>query len=240
MPTTLSNNVAGQMTGILSDPEFRTALQALEHRQGVETLAEPECVTTGGRQTQMRATDISEFVTNFSLKETSTNSAVVPQTQKIETGSRVDVVPWVLSDGYTIDLTTIVSQLKFIGYDQVTNDVFATNSIGGKIQLPTASPGFRVQKANATVNLWDGQTLVLGNLKSDFVGGDGQIHNESKFLQEAEKKNGTADKELLVFITAWIVDPAGNRVHTDDEMRQIQEKTKSYAPPQPNISSPSP
>src|SRR5208282_3934481 len=83
MPTTLSNNVAGQMTGILSDPEFRTALQALEHRQGVESLAEPECVTTGGRQTQMRATDISEFVTNFSLQETSTNSAVVPQTQKI-------------------------------------------------------------------------------------------------------------------------------------------------------------
>jgi Flp pilus assembly secretin CpaC len=239
MPTTLSNNVAGQMAGILSDPEFRTALQALEHRQGVETLAEPECVTTSGRQTQMRATDISEFVTNFSLKETSTNSAAVPQTQKIETGSTVDVVPWVLSDGYTIDLNTIVSQLKFIGYDQVTNEVFATNSIGKVFHLPTVSPGFRVQKAIATVNLWDGQTLVLGNLKSQFVGGDGQIHNESKFLQDAEKKNGTADKELLVFITATIVDPAGNRVHSDDELRQIQEKSKSYAPPQPNISTPS-
>jgi hypothetical protein len=71
------------------------------------------------------------------------------------------------------------------------------------------------------------------------VGANGEIRNESKFLQDAEKKNGTADKELLVFITAWIVDPAGNRVHSDAEMRQIQEKTKNYAPPQPQISSPS-
>ena len=77
-------------------------------------------------------------------------------------------------------------------------------------------------------------------MKNDFIVGDRQTDNESKFIQEAEKKNGTADKELLVFITATIVDPAGNRVHSDDELRQIQEKTKSYAPPQPKISTPSP
>jgi Flp pilus assembly secretin CpaC len=241
MPTTLSNNVAGQMTGILSDPEFRTVLQALEHRQGVETLAGPECVTTSGRQTQMRATDTDEIVTNYAFRESTSNSiAVVPQTGKFEIGPMVDLVPHVLADGYTINLTAIASMREFLGYDNVTNEIFATNNIGKKIHLPTVSPGFRVQKATATVNLWDGQTLVLGNLKSDFVGGDGQIHNESKFLQDAEKKNGTADKELLVLITATIIDPAGNRVHSDDEIRQIQEKAKSSIPPQPKISSPSP
>ncbi len=233
------------MTGILSDSQFRTVLQALEHRQGVETLAEPEAVTSSGRQTQMRATVLENILTNYALQETSSKPAVVPQIAKLEIGPTVDVVPWVLSDGYTIDLTTIVSQLEFIGYDQVTNDVFATNSIGKVFHVPTVSPGFRVQQAKAIVNLWDGQTLVLGNLKSQFVGAkfvgaNGEIQNESKFLQDAEKKNGAGDKELLVFITAWIVDPAGNRVHTDDEMRQIQAKTKSYAPPQPKISSPSP
>ena len=239
MPTTLTNKVAGQMVGILNDPEFRTVLQALEHQKGVETLAEPECVTTSGRQTQMRATVSENISTNFTLQETSGRPTVVPQNAKFEIGPTLDVVPWVLSDGYTVDLTTVVSHLTFIGYDNETIAVFATNSIGNRFQLPTVSPGFRVQKANAIVNLWDNQTLVLGNLKSDFIGGDGQPGKESKFLQEAEKKKGTADKELLVFITATIVDPAGNRVHSDDELRQIQEKTKSYAPPQPNISSPS-
>jgi len=228
------------MLEIITADKMKPLLHQLESAGRAETLAEPEAVSTSGRQVQMRATTIIELVTNFAFQTSSSNStAIVPQTGKIETGPTVDLIPHVLADGYTIDLTTIVSQLKFLGYDQVTNEVFATNSIGKVLHLPTVSPGFRIQKAVATVNLWDSQTLVLGNLKSDFVGGDGQIHNESKFLQDAEKKNGTADKELLVFITATIVDPAGNRVHSDDEMRQIQEKAKSYAPPQPTFPSPS-
>ena len=245
MPTTLSNNIAGQMVGILNDPEFRTVLQALEHRQGAEILAEPEAVTISGRQTQMRATSTEIILTNFTFQETSSNSAVFPQNAKYEIGPAMDFVPWVLSDGYTIDLTTIVSESKFIGYDQVTNDVFATNSIGKVFHVPIVSPSFRVQQGKAVVNLWDNQTLVLGNLTNltnKFVGFSGgrAITAESQFLKDLEKKQGTTDKELLVFITATIVDPAGNRVHSDDEMRQIQERTKSYAPPQPQISTPSP
>ena len=34
------------VTGILSDPNFRAVLHALEQRSGVEKLAEPEVVTT--------------------------------------------------------------------------------------------------------------------------------------------------------------------------------------------------
>lgn len=237
MPQLFSNAVAGPMTGILSDSEFRAALQVLAPQQGVVMLAEPECVTTSGRQTQMRATATELILTNFALQESPSNSTgVVPQSGKFEIGPAVDVVPWVLSDGYTIYLSTIVSELIFLGYDSETNAVFATNSIGEKIHLPTVLPGFRVQKAEAHVNLWDNQTLVLGNLKSNFVGGDGQIHNESKLLRDAEKKNGTADKELLVFITATIVDPAGNRVHSDDDL----PFNPATIPPQPKIPSPSP
>ncbi|HEX5398221.1 MAG TPA: hypothetical protein VFY06_04160 [Verrucomicrobiae bacterium] len=146
----------------------------------------------------------------------------------------MDLVPRVLDDGYTINLTAKAELLEFVGYDSATNRIYATNDIGRRISAPTVRPGFRVQQAEATVNLWDNQTLVLGNFKSDFIGSDGQPANESKFLQAAEKKNGTTDNELFVFITATIVDPAGNRVHSDDEIRQIQKKTKSYAPQQPH------
>jgi type II secretory pathway component GspD/PulD (secretin) len=249
MPTTLSNNVAGPMTGILSDPQFRTVLYALEHQKGVETLAEPECVTTSGRQTQMRATFTQMILTNFVLQGSLTNSSsivsqtgkvktgpVVPQIGKFEIGPTLDVVPYVLSDGYTINLTTIAQVLEFLGYDRATNTVYATNSTGQTVSWPMPRPSFRTQQAKAVVNLWDNQTLVLGNLKRDFVGGDGQIGTQSKFLQEAEKKNGTADKELLVFITATIVDPAGNRVHSDDKL----PFNPSAVPPQPKFPSPSP
>jgi type II secretory pathway component GspD/PulD (secretin) len=54
-----------------------------------------------------------------------------------------------------------------------------------------------------------------------------------RLFQSQSKTEITITKKLMVFVTATIVDPAGNRVHSDDEMRQIQEKAKSEIPPQP-------
>jgi hypothetical protein len=66
---------------------------------------------------------------------------------------------------------------------------------------------------SAQANVWDNQTLILAS------------------------DNPGADKtRLLVFITATIVDPAGNRVHSDDEL----PFNPSTIPLQPKISTPSP
>ncbi len=57
------------ITGILTDPNFRVVLHALEQRTGTETLAEPEVTTISGRQTQMRATQILTIITGYSLQQ---------------------------------------------------------------------------------------------------------------------------------------------------------------------------
>jgi Flp pilus assembly secretin CpaC len=57
------------ITGILTDPNFRIVIHALEQRSGFENLAEPEVTTTSGRQTQMRATDIVTIITSFSFQQ---------------------------------------------------------------------------------------------------------------------------------------------------------------------------
>ncbi len=57
------------VTGILTDPNFRVVLHALEQRTGFETLGQPEVVTTSGRQTQMRATSIIYIVTGFGFQQ---------------------------------------------------------------------------------------------------------------------------------------------------------------------------
>lgn len=64
------------ITGIMTDPNFRVVINALEQRSGTEELAEPEVVTTSGRQTQMRATQIISVVTgvNFQQGTASTTS----------------------------------------------------------------------------------------------------------------------------------------------------------------------
>jgi general secretion pathway protein D len=57
------------LTGILTDPNFRLVIKALEQRSGTEFLAEPEVTTISGRQTQMRATDIKYIVTGVGFEQ---------------------------------------------------------------------------------------------------------------------------------------------------------------------------
>src|ERR1019366_6026781 len=69
-------------------------------------------------------------------------------------------------------------------------------------------PRFTVRQVAATLNLWDGQTAVLGGLPvENYVNG-----------VVVKRKTTASGKELVIFVTATIVDPAGNRVHSDDEL----------------------
>jgi hypothetical protein len=63
----------------------------------------------------------------------------------------------------------------------------------GKIEsAPKPLPEFRVRQAVATPTIWDGQTFAMGMGKFD-------------------------GKERVAFVTVTIIDPAGNRVHSEDE-----------------------
>jgi Flp pilus assembly secretin CpaC len=216
----LTNSAAaGQFTGILNETNAKTVLRLLESRKGVETLAEPEVITTSGRQTQMRATQIITVITNMAYVESLTNGpgSIVPQMEQVETGPILDVVPYVLSDGYTINLTVIPSLTEFLGYDKPPDEHFSKYDT--RVQLPAVLPKFSVRQVTAALNLWDGQTVVVGGLsEKNYVNGKLSV----------EKSNAN-EKELLVLITATIVDPAGNRIHSDGEM----PFAKAGIPPQP-------
>src|SRR5437868_3613199 len=68
-------------------------------------------------------------------------SAITATTSQIETGPVLDVVPYVLSDGYTINLTLIPSLTDFNGYDTPPNLANVTGSLN-VVQLPIVLPNF--------------------------------------------------------------------------------------------------
>jgi beta-lactamase regulating signal transducer with metallopeptidase domain len=217
---------------ILSAASFRKLMQTLEAKSGTETLAEPEVVTTSGRQTEMRATVIQTIITNYAFHAAGTNSAIYPQTDRVETGPVLDIIPYALSDDHTINLTLITSLKVFLGYDQPS-----TNAAGNYIKeydvtLPVVLPSFRVQQTSAHVNLWDGQTVVLGKPQQHFYDGDKEVGAQPDYFVKTKKSRGQpdeVDKELLVFITVTLVDPAGDRIHSDED----SPFTKDGIPPQP-------
>ncbi len=57
------------MTGILTDPQFRVVMRALEQRTGVEVLSAPEVTVLSGRQAQMKATDVQNIIMYYGFSQ---------------------------------------------------------------------------------------------------------------------------------------------------------------------------
>jgi general secretion pathway protein D len=51
------------ITGIMTDPQFRVVIRALEQRGGVDVLSAPKVTTVSGRQAQIQIIDLKTIVT---------------------------------------------------------------------------------------------------------------------------------------------------------------------------------
>jgi type II secretory pathway component GspD/PulD (secretin) len=160
-------------------------------------------------------------------------SSIQPVTTQVETGPILDVVPYVLSDGYTINLALIPSVTEFVGYATPPPIPDVTGNLN-VVQLPVILPEFTVRQVVTTVNVWDNQTVVIGGLISSSVQSTkdkvpviADLPLVGRFFQSQSKS--TQKKNLMIFVTATIVDPAGNRVHSDDDLPFAQNSV----PPQP-------
>ena len=158
-------------------------------------------------------------------------SAITPNQQSIEVGPVLDVIPYVLSDGYTVNLTLIPSLTEFVGYD--TPPQIPGVNVANVVEVPTILPRFTVRQVITTVNIWDNQTVVLGGLiasttssTKDKVPVLGDLPLVGRLFRS--EANVSEKKNLVIFVTPTIIDPAGNRVHTDEELPFAQ----SSVPPQ--------
>lgn len=198
------------LNGILTSDIASNTLKYLKARDGVEVLAEPEVVTLSGRQAQMRATQVATVITNFSLVETNDVPSILPQTTTVETGPVIDVMPFLLSDGYTIEMPVVATMTDFLGYEQSSTNTPVYTSSGQKIDMPTASPQFYVQETTNSLRLLDGQTMV-------FTLGDKVVPTNPNAT--LVKPDGSAayfqGKTTLVFVTANLIDAAGNLINAD-------------------------
>jgi tetratricopeptide (TPR) repeat protein len=57
------------LTGILTDPQFRVVIKALEQRTGTDVLSSTEVTTISGRQTQMKATEVKTVITSYDFSQ---------------------------------------------------------------------------------------------------------------------------------------------------------------------------
>ena len=233
------------VTGILTDPQFRFVVRALEQRGGVDLLSCPQITTLSARQAQIKVVDIKYVVTDLNINQTTGQggiggigggiggaggvaSTIQPTTEPFEIGPVLDVIPYVMADGYTIQMTIIPTLKEFLGYDSSSEFVSVVQSIGGSaiaapIIQPTPLPKFRLRQLATDCMVWDGQTVLLGGLIAEDVQKTrdkvpvlGDLPMLGRFFRS--ESNTTKKKNLVIFVTPTIIDPAGNRMHSDDEL----------------------
>ena len=232
------------ITGILTDPQFRVVIRAIENRSGTDLMAAPKITTLSGRQTQIQVVDIRTIVTGNNVGGTTGGGGagvggvatggggavggIQPTTAAIPFGPVLDVIPYVSADGYSIQMTLIPSITEFLGYDTETAKLFTTqlvlgsgNTVATPIEAQLPLPMFRSRQVVTSCNVWDGQTVVLGGLLAttvEKVKDKIPVIGDLPFVGRLFRSEGqrTRKKNLLIFVTPTIIDPAGNPVHTPD------------------------
>ena len=230
--TFYQTNLSGQITGFLTDSQTRALLKRWKNL-GYEEMAEPECVTTSGRQTMMKATQLRTVITDIKPAAltppgvTGADATNYLETETMELGPQFDVVPYVMADDFTINLFMTASLKEFLGYDEHgrTNKLTIYRD-GQNSQIEVPLPLTRQRQMAALVNLWDNQSVILAHLPVTTA----QPADEYFVGKQKIRPPAKADKkQLVVLVTATIVDPAGNRLHVEDEMPFAQ----NGPPPQP-------
>jgi general secretion pathway protein D len=239
---TINAPALGSLTGILTDPQFKMVLRALQQRDGVDELTDGEVTTLSGRQTQFQAVDLKYIVTSSGVNQggggqqqqqagTANNTivqqsqqSITPGTSVVPLGPTIDVIPYVSADGYTIQMTLIPTLVEFLGYDDPGQFVIqAQNGTGTPITAVLPLPRFRIRSVTTSCAVWDGQTIVLGGLITDNVT---RVKDQVPVLGDLpwvgrlfrSEQNKSTKGNLLIFVSPTILDPAGNRVHTDSEL----------------------
>jgi general secretion pathway protein D len=244
-PTTVPT--LATITGILTNPQFRVAIAALEQRDGVDLLAAPKVTTLSGRQAQIVTADVRTIVTGVNLQQTASGGAaaggaiggfpnggggVAPtlnyNVQTIPFGPELNVIPYVSSDDVSIQMTLIPVVTDFVGYDDPGPFVPQAQSVAGNtIGIPLTAtlplPRLRTRQVVTSAIVWDGQTVVLGGLIAEDTRKQKDkvpIIGDLPLIGRlfTSESSATVKKNLLIFVTPTILDPSGKRVNDPNNM----------------------
>lgn len=157
---------------------------------------------------------------------------IQPATVPVPLGPTLDVIPHVSADGYTVQLNLIPTVTEFLGYDP--NPYRAqVGTLQNQPDYPL--PHFRVRQVTTSAIVWDGQTIMMGGLISEKVQrvkDKVPVLGDVPLLGRLFRSEGSASQKrnLVIFVTPTIIDPAGNRIHTEDNLPYDPNKIPPQVP----------
>lgn len=223
------------LTGVFTDPQFQVVIRALSQCKGVDVVSTPSVVTKSGQRANISIVRELIYPTEFDPPQIPQNvdgsgtAPVTPATptafEKRDVGVTLEVEPVVGDNNRTVDLNLVPSSVEFEGFinygspiSTATVDALGNATLTQLTENRIIQPVFRTNKVTTSVTVWDGNTVVLGGVmyerRQDIqdkvpVLGDIPIIGRSFRSQVSQ----TERKNVIFFVTARVIDPAGHRVN---------------------------
>lgn len=236
-PTFFSgNDKVLSIQSVLGSMEFTTVIHAINRADSTDILSCPKVTAKSDETAILRMVTERYFPTSWTEPEiesggTDNNSTYKPSIPEFgearDIGVVLEATPKVdPKKEYLIDLLLRPQVYDFLGYDTDLNYVMVIDGeeVEGKAQMPIIA----ARTVETSVMVWDGETVVLGGMISehlteydDKVPVLGDIPLLGRLFQSRGKKS--EKRNLLIFVTARLVDPAGRPKRASNEMRGIPE-----------------
>ena len=234
-PVQVANQLA-TIKSVLTNPQFQVLIKALSQKKSADVLSAPRITTVSGNQAQIRV--VQEFIYPSEYSQPSAGGNVITPTipsgfKTREIGVLLNVTPTVGADGYTINLTLIPEVSDFLGFldyspgtvKQTSNNNnsggisgSSSNNVGQEIPYKVVQPLFVSRNLTTSIVIWDGQTVMLGGLMREDTQ---KVDDKVPFLGDVpilgrlfrSKVTMRTKRNLLIFVTARLINPAGNPIH---------------------------
>ena len=220
-------------SSVLTNPEVTIVLQALSQHGGTDLLSAPRVTTRSGVNAQIQVVKEIIYPTEFSVTQPSVDSEgnvtmgpiSEPGTfETRETGVILNVTPTVGPDGYTIDLVMAPEVCELVEWLQYGSAIQIPGAYGTQIwtyNMP--QPVFTSRNVTTSIVIWDGQTVVMGGLIREeltTIKDKVPVLGDIPVLGRLFRSEGeySRKRNLLIFVTARLVDPAGRPIHREGNM----------------------
>ena len=229
--------------GVLTNPQFSLVIKALSLAKSTDVLSAPKVTTINGVQAQIKVVQEFIYPSEYSEPQPGTPPTInaagvavggtsgtpsIPSAFKTrEVGVILNVTPTVGSDNYTINLALTPEVTEFLGFLDYSPTATASASGSGSNSVTATSTPFKIvqplfstRSVATSVVIWDGQTVVLGGLLKENIN---KIDDKIPFLGDLpiigrffrSTATSRTKNNLLIFVTARLIDPAGNPIHKD-------------------------
>lgn len=236
------------ISSVLTNPELTMVLHALQQNGNADLLSAPKVTAQNGAEATIKVVTEYIYPTSFDVNGgqlqsggTATGNNIVQETTVVpqdfatrEVGVILNVLPEVSPDGNMINLTMkpqVVTDPTWYQYGSTVR-----RADGSEMTMNMPQPFFHVRSIDTKISIYDGATVVMGGLITEDLK---KVNDKIPILGDIpllgalfrSRSEHSIKRNLLIFVTAKLVDPSGTPIRkTDEDAAKAKTAAAAAAP----------